>query len=256
MKAKAITSSALLVIGGVVFSTAHAQTATETATISATGAVSNNNGWISSVSVNNHTSSSGGETSYVLNFAGAAPGATSCNVMPATSGLNSRMTNPVNMLSTLVVSFTPSVPNESAVGGAATGFTLTCTVASAAPNPNSTTTAVTSPALLQGTQSASISSTAAVTHNNGWITSATFTGTGYPSNAYIVEFAGRSPGASNCVVNPATVMINGYAFTGGLYDGSDGTSVMIRYAPPANTPGGATIPAALPFVLTCTFPSS
>jgi hypothetical protein len=252
MKARAITSSALLGLG-VVFSAAYAQSATETATISATGAVSNNNGWISSVTVNNHTSSNGGETSYVLNFTGAAPGATSCNVMPATSGLNSRMTNPVNMLNTLVVSFTPSVPNESAVGGAATDFTLTCAVASAAPNSNPTTT---SPALLQGTQTATISSTAAVTQNNRWITSATFTGTGYPSNAYIVEFAGRSPGASNCQVSPATAMISGYAFTAGLYDGSDGTSVMIRYAPPPNTPGGATIPAALPFVLTCTFPSS
>lgn len=268
MKAKTMTSSALFVISSVIFSVAHAQLSAQTANISATGAVTNNNGWISSVTVNNSASSSGSGPAYVLNFTGPAPGATSCTVTPAMSGLNSRIINPVSMPNMLVVSFTSSGPNGP-VGGVATDFTLTCTVASSAmqsqtpgttPTTTTTTTTtrttITSPALLQGTQTASISSTAAVTNNNGWINSVTFTGTGYPANSYIVEFAGQSPGASNCQVSPATVLINGYTFTPVVVDGSDGTSVMVRYAPPADVPVGANIPAAQPFILTCTFPSS
>lgn len=265
MKAKTMTLSALCMIGGVVFSVAHAQSSAQTVNVSASGAVTNNNGWINSVTVNNNASSSGGGTTYVVNFAGAAPGATACNVTPAMSGLNSRMINPVSMPNVLVVSFTPSVPSEGAVGGAATDFTLTCTVASSAPatTPSTTitttttqTTSTTSPAPL-GTQTASISSTAAVSNNNGWISSVTYVGsTGYPPNAYVVEFAGKSPGASSCQVSPAMATINGYTFTAGIFDGSDGSSVMVRYAPPASVPGGASIPAAMAFTLTCAFPSS
>lgn len=267
MKAKTMTASALFVIGCVVFSVSYAQSSAQTANISATGAVANNNGWISSVTVKNSASSNGGETAYVVNFTGTAPGATSCNVTPAMSGLNSRMVNPVSMPNILVVSFTPSSPNGGAVGGAATDFTLTCSIASsatvpaAAPTTTTTTTTTqttsTSPALLQGTQTASISSTAAISNNNGWISSVTYVGsTGYPPNAYVVEFAGKSPGASNCQVSPAMTTINGYTFTAGLFDGSDGTSVMVRYAPNASVPGGANIPAAEAFTLTCAFPSS
>jgi hypothetical protein len=268
MKAGTMASSALYLIGSVVFSVAYAQSSAQTANISATGAVTNNNGWISSVTVKNEANSGGGETAYVLNFAGAAPGATSCNVTPSLSGLNSRMVNPVSMPNILVVSFTPSSPNEGSVGGAATDFTLTCAAASSASGSAATpttittttttrTTSTTSPALLQGTQTASISSTAAISNNNGWISSVTYVGsTGYPPNAYVVEFAGKSPGAANCQVSPAMTTINGYTFTPGVFDGSDGTSVMVRYAPNASVPGGAAIPAAQAFTLTCSFPSS
>ena len=269
MKAKAMTSSALFVIGGVLFSVAHAQSNAQTANISATGAVGNNNGWISSVTLNNNASSrSGGGTAYVVNFTGAAPGALSCNVTPAMSGLNSRLANPVSMPHVLVVTFTPSGPNGGAAS-VATDFTLTCAVASSAAQDETTTpitttttttiqtTSTTSPAPLQGTQTASISSIAGVTNNNGWISSVTFTGvTGYPPNAYVVEFAGKSPGAANCQVSPAAATINGYTFTPGIFDESDGTSVMVRYAPPANMPGSASVPAAQAFTLTCSFPPS
>lgn len=269
MKVKAMASSALFVIGGVLFSVAYAQSNAQTANISATGAVGNNNGWISSVTLNNNASSrSGGGTAYVVNFTGAAPGALSCNVTPAMSGLNSRMANPVSMPHVLVVTFTPSGPNGGAAG-VATDFTLTCAVASSAAQGETTTpittttttttqtTSTTSPAPLQGTQTASISSIAGVTNNNGWISSVTFTGvTGYPPNAYVVEFAGKSPGASNCQVSPAAATINGYTFTPGIFDESDGTSVMVRYAPPANMPGSASVPAAQAFTLTCSFPPS
>ena len=269
MKAKAMASSALFVIGGVLFSVAYAQSNAQTANISATGAVGNNNGWISSVTLNNNASSrSGGGTAYVVNFTGAAPGALSCNVTPAMSGLNSRMANPVSMPHVLVVTFTPSGPKGGAAG-VATDFTLTCAVASSAAQGETTTpittttttttqtTSTTLPAPLQGTQTASISSIAGVTNNNGWISSVTFTGvTGYPPNAYVVEFAGKSPGASNCQVSPAAATINGYTFTPGIFDESDGTSVMVRYAPPANMPGSASVPAAQAFTLTCSFPPS
>ncbi len=269
MKAKAMASSALFVIGGVLFSVAYAQSNAQTANISATGAVGNNNGWISSVTLNNNASSrSGGGTAYVVNFTGAAPGALSCNVTPAMSGLNSRMANPVSMPHVLVVTFTPSGPKGGAAG-VATDFTLTCAVASSAISGEATapittttatttqTTSTTSPAPLQGTQTASISSIAGVTNNNGWISSVTFTGvTGYPPNAYVVEFAGKSPGAANCQVSPAAATINGYTFTPEIFDESDGTSVMVRYAPPVNMPGSASIPAAQAFTLTCSFPPS
>ena len=269
MKAKAMASSALFVIGGVLFSVAYAQSNAQTANISATGAVGNNNGWISSVTLNNNASSrSGGGTAYVVNFTGAAPGALSCNATPATSGLNSRMANPVSMPHVLVVTFTPSGPNEG-TAGVATDFTLTCAAAASAASGQATapittttttttqTTSTTSPAPLQGTQTASISSIAGVTNNNGWISSVTFTGvTGYPPNAYVVEFAGKSPGASNCQVSPTAATINGYTFTPGIFDESDGTSVMVRYAPPANMPGGASVLAAQAFTLTCSFPPS
>jgi hypothetical protein len=270
MKTKTMTSSVLLVIGAVVFSATAAQSSAQTANISATGAVSNSNGWISSVTLHNNASSSGGGggTVYVVDFTGAAPGALSCNVTPATSGLNSRIGNPVSMPHVLVVTFTPSGPNGGAAG-VATDFTLTCAVASSAPPAQATapittttttttqTTSTTSPSPLLGTQTASISSIAGVTNNNGWINSVTFTGvTGYPPNAYIVEFAGKSPGAANCQASPATAIINGYTFTPGIFDESDGTSIMVRYAPPQNVPGGATIPAAQAFTLTCSLPSS
>jgi hypothetical protein len=265
MKAKAMTWSALCMIGGLVFSAAHAQSSAQTANVSATGAVTNNNGWINSITVNNRASSSGGGTSYVVNFAGPAPGATSCNVTPAMSDLNSRMVNPVGMPNVLVISFTPAIPTGGVVGGAATDFTLTCTVASTAPTTSPTTTttttttqttSTTSPAPI-GMQTASISSTAAVSNNNGWISSVTYVGaTGYPPNAYVVEFAGKSPGASNCQVSPSAATINGYAFTAGVFDGSDGTSISVRYAPAASVPGGASMPAAIAFTLTCAFPSS
>ena len=265
MKAKTMTTSALFVIGGVVFPGVYAQSNAQTVNISATGAVTNNNGWISSVTVNNNASSTSGGTTYVVNFTGAAPGALSCNVAPAMSGLDSRMTNPVNMPNVLVVSFTPTAPNAGTIGGGATDFTLTCPVASSAPGttPITTTTTTTTQTtstttpMPQGVQTASISSTAAISNNNGWIRSVTYVGsTGYPPNAYVVEFAGKSPGAANCQVSPAVATINGYTFTPGLFDGSDGTSVMVRYAPQANVSGGAAIPAAEDFTLTCSFPSS
>jgi hypothetical protein len=108
MKARTMASSALCLIAGAAFSVAYAQSSAQTANISAIGAVTHNNGWISSVTVKNNASSSGSETAYVVNFTGAAPGATSCNLTPAMSGLNSRMVNPVSMPNILVVSFTPS----------------------------------------------------------------------------------------------------------------------------------------------------
>lgn len=262
MKAKAMARSAFFMIGGVVFSVAHAQSAAQTVNVSAAGAVTNNNGWINSVTVRNDAS---GGAEYVLNFSAAAPGATSCNVTPANSGLNSRMINPVSMPNMLVVSFTPSGPGG-AVSPVTTAFTLTCAVASAMPpssTPTTTTTTTTTqttttaPAPILGTQTASISSTAAISNNNGWINSVTYAGvSGYPPNGYIVELAGKSPGAANCQVMPATVTINGYTFTPGVFDGNDGTSLVVRYAPPTDVPGGATIPAAVPFTLTCTFPSA
>ena len=271
MSAKASTLSVLFVIGGAAFAVANAQSTVRTASVSATGAVTEGSGWISSVSVNNDASAT---VSYVMNFSGGAPAATACSVTSARSGLNLRLMNPVNMPDVLVVAFTPSAPNQGVVGFAATNFTLTCGVAASSvaaqsvpPAAMATTTQVTTAQaatsqattalpLLQGTHMASISSTAAVSNNDGWISSVTFTGATYPPNSYVVELAGRSPGASNCHVNPDATAINGYTFAPALIDGGDGTSIIVQYAPVSGAPQVASIPANVAFTLTCAFPSS
>jgi hypothetical protein len=127
MKAITMTLTMLLVIGSVAFSVAHAQSNTNTASISSTGAITSQNpsSWISAVTVQS-SGGFGAGAAYQVTFRGTAPSASSCTATPTNSDLTGLVVAFAAAPNQLLVSFQQSGTSGGQVTPVASAFTLTC----------------------------------------------------------------------------------------------------------------------------------
>jgi hypothetical protein len=127
MKAKTKTLTMLLVIGSVAFSVTQAQSDTNTASISSTGAITSQNpsSWISAVTVQT-SGGFGAGAAYQVTFRGTAPSASSCTATPTTSGLTGMVLAPTATPNQLLVSFQQSGSSGGLATPVTSAFTLTC----------------------------------------------------------------------------------------------------------------------------------
>lgn len=124
MKAKTMTLTMLLVIGSVTFSAIQAQSNTNTASISSTGAITSQNpsSWISVVTVQSDSEGS----AYQVTFHGNAPGASSCTATSTTSGITGMVVAIPATPNQLLVSFQQAGSGGGQATPLASAFTLSC----------------------------------------------------------------------------------------------------------------------------------
>jgi hypothetical protein len=127
MKAKTMTLTMLLVIGSLTFSAIQAQSNTNTASISSTGAITSQNpsSWISVVTVQS-SGSLGAGAAYQVTFSGNAPSASSCTATPTASGITGMVVAIPATPNQLLVSFQQAGSSGGQATPLASAFTLSC----------------------------------------------------------------------------------------------------------------------------------